>query len=81
VAYDIERYKKVFLRCKIKIVNATLYKKWEEKHNLSGVFISFINHDLRASSHPSFYKDGVLEKKYEYYISEYVVVETKRIKE
>lgn len=78
--YDVERFKKKFVRLKIKIINPKLYKKWEEKYNLSGVVTSFINHDLNAGGYPSFYKDGYLENKYTYYINKFVLIEVKNIK-
>ena len=72
--YDVKRYKKNFVKCKVKVTNQKKYKKWKEKNNLSGVVTSFINHDLNAGGYPSFYKDGYLENKYTYYINSFVLV-------
>lgn len=76
---DINRYKNKFVKCNVKIINKNLFKKYEEKHNFAGVIASFINHDLNSGGYPSYYKDGILENKYLYFIKEYIVVETKKI--
>ena len=45
---NIERYKKKFVKCKVKVINQELFKKYEETYNFGGVVSSFINHDLKA---------------------------------
>ena len=77
---NIERYKKKFVKCKVKVINQEIFKKYEEKYNFGGVVASFINHDLNSSDYPSFYKDNMLEQKYTYHIKEFVVVEVKKVK-
>ena len=77
---SIERYKKKFVKCKVKLINQELFKKYEEKYNFAGVVASFINHDLNSGGYPSFYKDNMLEQKYTYLIEEFVVVEVKKVK-
>ena len=77
---NIERYKKKFVKCKVKVINQKLFKNYEEKYNFGGVVTSFINHHLKTGGYPSFYKDNMLEQKYSYYISEFVVVEIKNVK-
>ena len=76
---SIERYKKKFVKCKVKVINQELFKKYEEQYNFGGVVASFINHDLNSGGYPSFYKDNMLEQKYTYHIIEFVVVEIKKI--
>ena len=77
---SIERYKKKFVKCKVKVINQELFKKYEEQYNFGGVVASFINHDLNSGGYPSFYKDNMLEQKYTYHIIEFVVVEIKKSK-
>ena len=77
---NIERYKKKFVKCKVKVINPELFKNYEEKYNFGGVVTSFINNDLKAGGYPSFYKDGLLEERYSYYISDFIVVEVKNVK-
>lgn len=77
---SIERYKKKFVKCKVKVINQEIFKKYEEKYNFGGVVASFINHDLNSGDYPSFYKDNMLEQKYTYHIKEFVVVEVKNVK-
>ena len=79
-ASNIVRYKKKFVKCKVKVINEKLFEKYEEKYNFGRVVASFINNDLKAGGYPSFYKDGLLEKRYSYYISDFVVVEVKNVK-
>lgn len=79
-ASNIERYKKKFVKCKVKVINQELFKNYEEKYNFGGVVASFINHDLKAGGYPSFYKNGLLEERYSYLISDFIVVEVKKVK-
>ena len=71
---DVKRFKKEFIRCTVNVVDEKKFKNWEEKYNLAGVFVSFVNHDLRAGGYPSFYKDNEEGEKM---ISDFIVVETK----
>jgi hypothetical protein len=71
---DVKRFKNEFIRCTVNVIDEEKFKNWEEKHNLSGVFASFIDHDLRSGGYPSFYKDNNKGGKY---ISSFIVVETK----
>ena len=77
---NIERYKKKFVKCKVKVTNQEIFKNYEEKYNFGGVVASFINHHLNSGGYPSFYKDNMLEQKYTYHIKEFVVVEVKNVK-
>lgn len=75
---SIERYKKKFVKCKVKVINQEIFKNYEEQYNFGGVVTSFINHNLNSGGNPSFYKDNMLEQKYTYCIKEFIVVEVKK---
>lgn len=77
---NIERYKRLFVKCQVKVIDQKKFEEYEEKYNFGGVVASFINHDLNAGGYPSFYKDDYLEKKFLYSIKQFVLVETKQVK-
>ena len=72
---NIERFKKSFIKVDVEISNPNKFSNWYEKNNLSGVFVGFINHDLRASGHPSFYPETYDNGNL---VHEFIVVEVKK---
>lgn len=77
---NIQRYKKKFVKCKVKVINQELFKNYEEKYNFGGVVASFINHDIKSGDEPSFYKNGTKYTKFSYYIKDFILVEVKNVK-